>query len=134
MKIQSILRTQAIVVGIGAALLLASVGHAQEIDNTQWYDGPNVAPYAQAVPVQPANELNLTVAQPNDSIPSVHSAAPIITQKAEISNWTPEEGWLFASFLICMGLVRLYAMAKSKRSGRNFNGRTGQLNGWIALS
>jgi len=44
MKLQMILRMQAVVIGFAGVLLLASSVPAQEIVNTNFADGPNVTP------------------------------------------------------------------------------------------
>src|SRR5258706_2521186 len=60
MKIQNILRAQAVMIGFAAMLLLASSAPAQEITNTEWPDGNNVSAPAQAKPA--ANDLKVAAA------------------------------------------------------------------------
>jgi hypothetical protein len=45
MKLQTILRLQLLATGLGAALLLAGQGKAQEITNAEFNDGPYVVPF-----------------------------------------------------------------------------------------
>ena len=54
MKIQNIIRMQAVVVGFAGALLLASVAPAQEIVNQEWAERPGATAPFQAEPAQAA--------------------------------------------------------------------------------
>jgi len=127
MKLQNILRMQAIVIGLGATLLLASSAPAQEIVNTEFPDGPNVAAFAQPAPAATVNDSDAAVVL----IPSVMSpaaasiATPVPAQAAAISLWYSVQGWVIASLLLCIGLVALYALAEAKRANRNLDARTG---------
>jgi hypothetical protein len=51
MKTKNIIRIGVIAVGLGAALVMTSSVKAQEIENTAWADGPNVAAFEQPAPV-----------------------------------------------------------------------------------
>jgi hypothetical protein len=45
------------------------------------------------------------------------------------------EGWVLATFLVCIALVALCALAQSKRANRNLDARTGaHISRGIALS
>ncbi len=136
MKVQNILRVTMIMIGIGAALLLTGSVQAQEIENTAWDDGPTVAPFAQPAPTLTANDLQPSSAK---SLAPVMSFAgvptsPLITEEASVSQWTPVEGCLFVSLLVCIALVALYALAEAKRANRNIEARTIRFNNGAALS
>jgi hypothetical protein len=134
MRIQNIFRMQVIVIGIGAALLLVSSAHAQEVENTVWDDGPNVAPFTQLAPAQSANEIDLTSAESYAVRPGARVPDMAATQELKAFQWTPAEGWLFVSFLVCIGLVRLYSLARAKRSNRKLNVRASHFNSRAAIS
>ncbi len=136
MKVQNILRVTMIMIGIGAALLLTGSVQAQEIENTVWDDGPTVAPFAQPAPTLTANDLQPSSAKslaPEMSFAGV-TTSPLITEEASVSQWTPVEGWLFVSLLVCIALVALYALEEAKRANRNIEARTIRFNNGAALS
>ena len=118
MKIQNIIRMQAMVIGIGVAMMLATAAHAQEIDNTVWNDGPNVAPFAQPAPAA-NNDLNLTAAVTPEANSAAVTTDANATNEAGVSQWSPVGGWLIGSLLVCIGLVQLREFAKANRSNGN---------------
>lgn len=123
MKIQNTLRMKLIAIGFGAALLLAGSAHAQEIENTAWNDGPNVAPFAQQAPTATANNLQTAPPETQTLTLAAMSTTPLATQDASVTQWPPVEGWLFASLLISIALVAFYALAEAKRANRNIDAR-----------
>ncbi len=46
-----------VMIGVVAAMFLASSAPAQEIENTRWDEGSNVAPVQQPAPAKAANDL-----------------------------------------------------------------------------
>jgi hypothetical protein len=133
MKVQNIFRMKTILIGLGAALLLAGSVHAQEIENTVWDEGSNVAPFAQTALTPTTNNLQPAPAEAPTMSLAAMTTAPLITQEASVSQWTPVEGWLFASLLVCIALVAVYALAEAKRANRNIEARAVRLNNGAAL-
>jgi hypothetical protein len=111
-----ILRMRAIVIGFGAALLLASSARAQETENTNWDDRP-----APANATATSDDINSEVAKPA-------TAKPGVAQQAVLSKSSPAPQWVTVPLLVCIALVALYALAKTRRRNRNINTRTGQIN------
>jgi hypothetical protein len=115
MKIENIIRMQGIVIALGAALLLASSVHAQEIDNVSFDEGPNSIPMGQAVPA-PAPTAS-TPAATNLPVPNVKdvAAAQLVTADLVESRITPVDRWFLASLLTCIALGALYLRASANR-------------------
>jgi hypothetical protein len=114
MKLENSLRLQAILIGFGAALLLANSAPAQEIENTQFDDGPIVAEFAQPSPA-PA---------PKDISPAVTTATLVVAEQAAVPLGSSVEVWSTATVLFFIALVVLYALAEAKRANRNLAART----------
>lgn len=119
MKIQNILRMQAVILGAGATLLLASSVLAQEIENTSFNDGPNVIAFEQQAPARTA--ANSTVAATGSN----ETAAPLMTQEAGVSALAPVQLSLFAFLVVCIGLYAAHGMVEAKRLRRNLTPRNG---------
>jgi hypothetical protein len=134
MKLQNIFRMQAVVIGFAAVLLLASSAPAQEIDNTSWDDGPNVATIAQPAPALTTDGLSSTTADSHTVATAAMIAKPIVTREGVVSPWTSVEVWAMASSLVFFALIALYALVEAKRANRNLNARASRANSWSALS
>lgn len=126
MKVQNIMRMQAVVIGFTGALLLASAAPAQEITNTEWPDGPNVSAPAQAVPTA-------AVPATNDSNAAA-AAKPMVSQEAAVSQSATVEGWMIASLLVFSGLLAFYTRAAARHANRNLQTRLRQVKDNVALS
>jgi hypothetical protein len=111
-----ILRIRAIVIGFGVALLLASSARAQETENTNWQDSP-----APTNATATSNDINSEAAKPA-------AAKPGVVQQSDLSKSSPAPQWVTVPLLVCMALVALYTLAKTRRRNRNINTRTGQIN------
>lgn len=119
MKIQNIIRIQAMVLGVGAALLLAGSVRAQEIENTTFNDGPNMVAFEQQAPASPATSSTVAAV-----------AAPVVTGEAAVATLAPVQVSLFAFLVICIGLYAAHGVVEAKRLRRNLSARTGtQLHG-----
>jgi hypothetical protein len=123
MNVQNIFRMQAIVIGLGAALFLASPAPAQEIVNTSFNDGPNVTSFDQ--PAAPA-AAQVTAAQPaaansNASAPAIAAAAPVVTNKALVSVENSAERWVIISSFFGVMMLALYALAEVRRARKSTN-------------
>jgi hypothetical protein len=120
MKIQNRLRMQAVILGVGAALLLASSVRAQEIENTSFDDGPNVIAFEQQQAPAPTATNQAAAA-----INSTTTAAPILTQEAAVSALAPVQLSLLAFLVVCIGLYAAHGMVEAKRLRRNLMPRNG---------
>jgi hypothetical protein len=116
MKIQNIIRTQAIVIALGAALLLAGSLRAQEIDNVSFDEGPNSIPMGQAVPAPKAS----TPAAANSQVPNANAEAEtqFVSEEVVSSQITPVDRWSMAALLVCIALGALYLRAIAYRGSR----------------
>ncbi len=120
MKIQNILRTQAIVIGFGAALLLSSPAPAQEIVNTQFDDGPYVTTFAQPSPtVTTAAAPASTVADANTVSPAIAIPAPVVTDEAVVSLENSAVYGLITSAFFGLALLAVFAAGEFRRANRN---------------
>jgi hypothetical protein len=108
--------TPAMMIGFGAALLLASAARAQEFDNTRWDDGPNVVPFAQAAPAGPAKDFNAAAADSQAQGLAAVTTTPIEANKTSVSHRPPVEGQVIALLLITIALVAPYAVAEVKHA------------------
>lgn len=130
MKLHKIFRMQAVGMGIVAALFLASSAPAQEIENTRWNEGPNVAAFEQPAPA--ANGLKTSVVNPSASSSAV-IAKPVAAQESVIAPLSPVQG-VIAFSLVFMTLTALYRLAQAKRTDRNSGAGTDQANRIAVLS
>jgi hypothetical protein len=121
MKIQNILRTQAIVIGFGAALLLGNVAPAQEIVNTEFNDGPYVTSFPQpTVPVANSTSSAPTLADSDaTTTPAIAVSTPVVIDQAVVSFGNSAERWLIASSLFGLAMLAVYAVAEVRRANRN---------------
>ena len=106
MKIQNIIRMQAIVIALGAALFLAGSLRAQEIDNVSFDEGPNSIPMGQAVPAPKAS----TPAVANSQVPNANAGAEtqLVSEEVVYTQITPVDRWSMAALLVCIALGALY--------------------------
>ncbi len=122
MKIQNILRTQAIVIGFGAALLLSSPAPAQEIVNTQFDDGPYVTTFAQPSPtVTTAAAPASTVADASTVSPAIAIPNPVVTDEAVVSLENSAAYGLITSAFFGLALLAVFAVGEFRRANRNLN-------------
>jgi hypothetical protein len=125
MRFQNFLRMQAVLIGFGTALLLANSVPAQEIQNTQFDDGPYVAAFPQQAQTPAAVDSSAKTRESDSLIPSTTIATPIVTQASLFPIWSALPGWVFAILLICIASLALYVAAEAKRARRNRNPRAG---------
>jgi hypothetical protein len=130
MKLHKIFRMQAVGMGIVAALFLASSAPAQEIENTRWNEGPNVAAFEQPAPA--ANGLKTSAVNPSSSNAAV-IAKPVAAQESVVSPLRPVQGVIEFS-LVFMTLTALYRRAQAKRTDRNSEAGSDQTNQIAVLS
>jgi hypothetical protein len=130
MKLQNILRTNAMLFGFGAALLLASSAPAQEIDNPTWSEGSNSVSFSQPSPAYTAGDLGSAVTASDAAI-----ANSLATQEALVSPATPAQSWIVLSLIICFALAALYMQVETRHRKRKRDAhRAGRLNTRTAIS
>jgi len=126
---------QAIVIGLGAALFLATSTQAQEITNDTFDENPNVVALAQPSAAPASSDFDSSATNSGAMNSAAMISTPIVAQESLASLWIPVQGWLFAAFLICTVLISLYALVEAKRANRNHNAHVdSRVNGRIALS
>jgi hypothetical protein len=119
MKLQTILRMQAITIGFGAALFLATCAPAQEIDNTVWADdsSASVTSTTPAAPTSTSNDVNMTAAK-IQAAPVSEDDSSILANRASLSEVVPANRWGIAFLLLCLGVVAWYMRETAKRVER----------------
>jgi di/tricarboxylate transporter len=121
MKVQNIFRMQAIVIGLGAALFLASPAPAQQIVNTSFNDGPNVATFDQ--PATPAagqvSAAGTSAATATAPVPAVAASVPVVAQQAVVSFEDSAQRWLVVSAFFGIMMLALYALAEVRRARKS---------------
>jgi hypothetical protein len=123
MKMQNIIRMQAMVMGFGAALVLASAVHAQEIVNTEFNDGPNVAAFQQPADTPAVTATPAAAASSHAVTPSGAVATPVVTEAALDSFEGSARRWLVASVFFGIAMLTVYALAEIRRSTRKLTER-----------
>jgi hypothetical protein len=134
MKIQNIIRMQAVVIGFAGVLFLASSAPAQEITNTEWPDAPGATTTAQASAAPAVNNSNTVAVNPSSSSAAASVAKPIVSQEAAVSQWPAVETWALACLLVFFTLIALYKRAAARHANRNLESRIRQVNDRVALS
>jgi hypothetical protein len=136
MKLRNILRMQAMLVAFAAVMLMGTSVAAQEIENTVWDDGPNVAPLAQPAPVKLVVDTSAANSKTADA-QEINAAAmiqPNITPDGGTSQWTSVEVWAMISSLVFIAVIMLYSLAEAKRNNKKFNTLVNQAKSWTALT
>jgi hypothetical protein len=133
MKIQNILRMQAMVIGFAGVLFLASSLPAQEITNTEWPDAAGTTTAVQAAAAPAVNNAN-TAVNPSSSSAAASVGKPIVSQEAAVSQWPAVETWAMACVLVFFTLLALYKRAAARHADSNLESRVGQVNNRVALS
>jgi hypothetical protein len=121
MEFRKMVRWQVVLAGLGAALLFTPVVKSQEITNTAFDDGPNVARFSEPAPAP------ISAA----AVPQ-HSAVPSGTESGAVeTSFSMERASLLDSPVVTAGLtllllacIALSAVSESRRSRRNYSDRT----------
>jgi hypothetical protein len=127
MKLQNFIRMQMIVVGFGAAFMLASSAPAQEIDNTVWPDNNTVAmpsepPAAKQAAAQPVvNDLNAETPDTGAINLAAMNTASTVDRESVVSQWRPTKDWLVSSMVVCILLAGIYAFLTTRRAQQTPN-------------
>lgn len=124
MKVRNILRMQAMVIGFGAALLLASSAPAQEIVNTEFNDGPNVATFDQPTTknIEPGTSQDSKMAETS---PATVVSTPVVSSGEMVSLEHSAERWLIAATFFGLAMLAVFAAAEVRRANRKIGARTG---------
>jgi hypothetical protein len=134
MKIQNILRMQAMVIGFAGVLFLASSAPAQEITNTEWPDAPGTTTTVQASAAPAVNNSNTAAVNPSSANAAASVAKPIANQEASVSQWPAVETWTMACLLVFFTLIALYKRTAARHANSNLESRVRQVNDRVALS
>lgn len=102
------MRVQMMVAGLGMALFCAGTTKAQEIVNTSFDDGPNVAALAQ--PAAPANAATVTSGQTM----TVNTQLPAAAANVGESESSQKLLWIGCS-LVWLGAIGMYFSGPAKR-------------------
>ena len=111
------MRTQMVVAGLGMALLCAGATKAQEIVNTRFDDGPNVATMAQPAPVQAKAEA-VSGAQTTAQADQAELAALRAADTTSNGQGSTEQALWIGTFLIWVGAIGIYFCGPAKRFAR----------------
>ena len=133
MKVQNIIRMQAVVIGFAGVLFLAGSAPAQEITNTEWPDAPGATTTAQASAAPAADNSNTVAVKSGSSSAAASVAKPIVSQEAAVSQWPAVETWAMACLLVFFTLLALYKRAAARHANRNLESRIRQVNDGVAL-
>jgi hypothetical protein len=133
MKIQNILRMQAVVIGFAGVLFLASSAPAQEITNTEWADAPGATVSARAA-MPAASEAGTVATNSNSVNASASVATPMAKQEAAVSQWPAVETWALACGIVFFTLVALYRRVAARHADENLEARVRQVNDRLAVS
>ena len=126
MKIQKIFCMHTVMIGVAAALFLASSAPAQEIENTRWDEGSNVVAVQQPARATVANDLKASAL---NSTASNSAAIPKpVAQESVVSRMNPIEGWAIALALGFAALLAPYRLVQTKRAKQNSEGGSAQAN------
>jgi len=125
MRIATVIRMNAIAIGLGAALICTASVKAQEITNTDWPNPNTVAFDKQATAAQ------------SQSAAAQAASAPVkaVAESAAIGRTSVSraDGMVIGSLAICSGLA-LYVLPKAKRDRKRWNARAATLSDQASLS
>ena len=133
MKIQNIIRMNAVAIGFAAALFLATTPvRSQEITNTEFSQGPYATAYAQ--PTADVQQAAAPVKQATtNQAPAAVVSTPVVSNTQLSAMVTTAGDWMLVSALSGLALIGLYAIAEIRRANRSARPRP-PLTRSIALS
>jgi len=109
------MRMQMVVAGLWMALLCAGAAKAQEIVNTRFDDGPNVAAMTQPAALQAKAGAVTDVQAKTDA---TELAALRAADTASSEQGSTEQALWIGSFLIWVGAIGIYFCGPAKRFAR----------------
>lgn len=116
MKLRKMVRCQLILAGLSAALYFAPAAYSQEITNTAFDDGPNVATFAQADVVQPSTPSTPSQAD----VPSLNEVTAIQASLSTPHVALVDSPWVAAGLTaILFAAIALSAIGGAKHTRRN---------------
>ena len=123
MKFNTTIRKGLVIAGFATFALLPATIKAQEITNTEFNDGPNVAALAQPAAVPQADAtMTYTLPAPQAMMATTTIAAsaadPQRAELVELPSVSTDE-WIVAGLATCAGFVVLLAAAEIRRAHRN---------------
>ena len=120
MKVRAMIRMQLMLMGMGAALLLASSAHAQQdMAPTIFPEGANVEPFRQPTAASLNDGITYALA-PADAAAAQQAVTAELAgvqateEDASIGRWTATDGWIASLLMISMTLVILHGLALAK--------------------
>jgi hypothetical protein len=123
MKFNTTIRKGLVIAGFAAFALLPATMKAQEITNTEFSDGPNVAALAQPAAAQQTNgTMTYTIPAPQAMMATTAVASSAVDpQQAELVSLpsVSTDEWIIAGLATCAGLIVLLAVAEIRRAHRN---------------
>ena len=125
MKLRDFFRLNVIVIGIAAVLIFPRGVTGQEIENTQWNDGPNVAASQQASTPDTTNNPGSAAPQAMTMSPGASNAESVVLDEATVTPWAPVRPWMFASLFLCIAGVAIFALVNAKHSNHKLDARVG---------
>ena len=133
MKIQQILRMQALMIAVAGTLFLASSSLAQEITNQEWPDNSATTSVQAQAPAAPAVA---TVANSSSaSTPTVANpvvASPVATQQATLAQQSALRGLAIGSVLVFLTTLVLYKRISERLANQNSRRRDDQVNDQVS--
>jgi len=132
MNLKNIIRMQAVIIGVGAALLFAGSARSQEIENTQWPEGPNTVAVDSQATGASANGSNPVTVPAVPTAPAAASLQSVAAGQAEISS---SKGWVLGFSTMCLVLAFVAYLRQQSKDGRQSRGdRTRKLNDGVFVS
>jgi len=118
MKLRKMIRWQLVLAGLAAAMLLTPSAHSQEITNSTFDDGPNVAAFDQTSAAQPSAQQ----APVASNAPALNEAA---ATEAALPTTTNQETWVDSPWLsagltlLLFACIAVSVIGGSKRAKQN---------------
>ena len=126
MKFENLIRTHLAIAGFVAVLSFGGATRAQEIENTTFDDGPNVAPFNQPVAIEEAVKVSVVTVLPVSeatramaSIGALRNAAAKVFAPQANDGQEPPAGLIWTGiFRVSVDTVGHYANGPARRFAR----------------
>jgi hypothetical protein len=120
MEVRKVIRMQAILMGLGAALLLASSAHAQQDMDPSSFDVNPGTPHVTKVAAGHAAQSSAAVKKMDAAASASESiwSGQETKQEADLARLTMVDATMVVILMAGVGLIVLYAMAATKRERR----------------
>jgi amino acid transporter len=128
MKLRNIIRLKALVIGTAVTLFFITTVQAQEIENTAWNDGSDVAAFLQSAPEQATQPAASPATDSVAMSPSTATTTAVATRESAVTQWAAVEIWILCSLLVCIAIVAVYALLETRRINRIFNAQMKSMN------